>query len=269
MHGVWARQMKNTRDLRAGEEAPKPPSAALYLSLTAAVSLLAAAVVAAACSLLTPSVKAPLRGALAAAACVWMAWIALEALSLRSRRDLLGVFPAGLRRKPFEALYPLCRAAGRAVGRSADAIAASYLAFSNGLSASAAGTGIRGRLLVLLPRCLQREGCARAVTEDVRNCLGCGKCDMAALVPLMERYGFLMSVATGGRLARAMIRDLKPAGVIAVACERELLEGVRAVGGMPVICITNLRPEGPCRNTAVDIRGFEAAVRRLMEGKRA
>lgn len=255
--------MKKRIDPRTGGEAAKPPSPALYLSLTAAVFFLAAAAAGAACSLLAPSVAAPLRVAVATAAGVYGAWIGIEALSLRSRRDLLGAVPAGLRRALFAAPYPLCRAAGRIAGRSADAVAASYIALSNGLF----GKGISGRLLVLLPRCLQREGCAQAVTEDVRNCLGCGKCDMAALVPLMERYGFHMAVATGGRLARAMIRDLKPAGVIAVACERELLEGLLEIGGTPVICITNLRPEGPCKNTAVDIREFEAAVRRLKEGR--
>jgi hypothetical protein len=52
----------------------------------------------------------------------------------------------------------------------------------------------------------------------------------------------------------------------AVACERELLEGLREIGGVPVICITNRRPEGPCKNTEVDLEEFEAAVRRLTGG---
>ena len=259
------------RNALPGENAAKPSSPALYLSLTAAVSFLASAAGAGICYLISPrlsawhpSVAASLRYALAAAVGVWGMGIVLEALSLRLQRDLLRAVPASARRTLFGMLYPLCRAAGFLAGRSTDAVAASYIAFSNGLVMRAGGKGVRGRLLVLLPRCLQREGCARAVTEDVKNCRACGNCDLAELVPLMERHGFHMAVATGGRLARAMVRDLKPAGVIAVACERELLEGLREIGGVPVICITNRRPEGPCKNTEVDLEEFESAVRRLM-----
>ncbi|MEI6633868.1 MAG: DUF116 domain-containing protein [Chlamydiota bacterium] len=258
------------RDALPRESAAKPPSPALYLSLTAAVSFLAAAAGAGIWHLVSPrlaachpSVVASLRYALAAAVGVWGVCIVLEALSLRLQRDILRAVPAGARRALFGMLYPLCRAAGILAGRSTDAVAASYIAFSNGLVMRAGEKGVRGLLLVLLPRCLQREGCARAVTEDVKNCRACGNCDLAELVPLMERHGFTMAVATGGGLARAMVRDLKPAGVIAVACERELLEGLREIGGVPIICITNRRPEGPCRNTQVDIEEFKAAVRRL------
>lgn len=241
----------------------KSASAALYLSLATAVSVAAGGAAAAASRLLAPAAAAPFRGALAAAAGAWGLLLLLEAVSSATGRNLLRPLSANARRRALGAIYPACRLAGLAAGRSADAVAASYLAFSNGLEPGGSKGRIRGRLLVILPRCLQREGCARAVTEDVRNCIRCGKCDMAALLPLMERHGFAMAVATGGRLARAMVRDLKPAGVIAVACERELVEGLRGAGGVPVICIPNRRPEGPCRNTSVDMADLEAAVLRL------
>ena len=256
---------------RAGEEPERRATPVLYLSLTAAVSALLAAAAAGLWLLLAPhlaawhpSAAAASWCALAALAAAWGAYIAVEGLSAGLGKDLLGRAP-GVRRALLGACYPLCRAAGRLLGRSAEAVGASFIAYSNALAVRGAARPGGGGLLVLRPRCLQREGCAQAVSMDVRNCRRCGGCDLSNLVPLMERYGFQMAVATGGRLARALVRDLKPSGVIAVACERELLEGIAGIGGIPVLCIANRRPEGPCRNTRVDLEEFESAVRRLAE----
>lgn len=257
---------------RAGEEPERRATPALYLFLTAAVSAVLAAAAAGLWFLFAPRLAAwhPFAAAaswcaLAALAAAWGAYIAVEGLSARLGKDLLRRAP-GVRRALLGACYPLCRAAGRLAGRTAEAVAASFIACSNAMAVRRAARPAGGGLLVLLPRCLQREGCAQAVSMDVRNCRRCGGCDLAKLVPLMERYGFRMAVATGGRLARALVRDLKPSGVIAVACERELLEGIAGIGGIPVVCIANRRPEGPCRNTRVDLGEFEAAVHRFMGG---
>ncbi len=129
-------------------------------------------------------------------------------LSAGLGKDLLGRAPGVRRALLGAACYPLCRAAGRLLGRSAEAVGASFIAYSNALAVRGAARPGGGGLLVL-PRCLQREGCAQAVSMDVRNCRRCGGCDLSNLVPLMERYGFQMAVATGGRLARALVRDLE------------------------------------------------------------
>jgi hypothetical protein len=49
--------------------------------------------------------------------------------------------------------------------------------------------------------------------------------------------------------------------VVAVACEKELREGMRATFPKPVLGIINLRPNGPCRDTDVDVAQVEDAMR--------
>lgn len=252
----------------------EPASPTLYLSLTAAVSILAVAAATGFCVLASPrlaswhpAAAAALRYATAAFAAALCACITFEALSVWLGKDLVRLVPEW-RRALFGALYPLCRAAGRIAGQSTGDVAASYIALSNALALRGGAEWRRGPLLVLLPRCLQREGCTQAITEEIRNCRRCGNCDIAELVALMERYGLRMAVATGGRLARAMVRELRPSGVIAIACGRELIEGLVGIRGIPVFCIPNRMPEGPCRNTRVDLGEFEATVRRLMEGEK-
>jgi hypothetical protein len=101
-------------------------------------------------------------------------------------------------------------------------------------------------LLILLPRCLRKD-----YFEILRN--------------LKERYNFQMFTVGGGQQARQKIKMLMPRAIIAVACERDLLSGFVEVNPkIPVIGLPNNRPEGPCRNTEIDINLIESAVRHLL-----
>ncbi|MDI6641386.1 MAG: DUF116 domain-containing protein [Elusimicrobiota bacterium] len=73
-----------------------------------------------------------------------------------------------------------------------------------------------------------------------------------------------MKVATGGRLAKRWVRELKPDFIVAVACERELSEGISAVYPLPVVGIPNIRPYGPCLNTTVDISMVETVIEKYL-----
>jgi hypothetical protein len=46
-----------------------------------------------------------------------------------------------------------------------------------------------------------------------------------------------------------------------VACERDLTSGIQDTHPLPVYGILNERPEGPCRNTLVDLTTLEKALR--------
>ena len=46
-----------------------------------------------------------------------------------------------------------------------------------------------------------------------------------------------------------------------MACERDLLSGIQDIcNQIPIIGIPNIRPEGPCKNTTIDLNEFEKAV---------
>ena len=66
---------------------------------------------------------------------------------------------------------------------------------------------------------------------------------------------------SGGELARKKVREIRPTAVIGVACERDLVAGIRDVGNkFSVIGIPNIRPEGPCKNTYIDLEELEKAI---------
>jgi hypothetical protein len=70
-------------------------------------------------------------------------------------------------------------------------------------------------------------------------------------------------VASGGSLARKLIADNHPDLIIAVACHRDLTEGVRDAWQFPVYSILNERPKGPCFETTVSLKAIEFAINRF------
>jgi hypothetical protein len=107
------------------------------------------------------------------------------------------------------------------------------------------------RLLLLLPHCLQYSDCPIKITTDVANCRNCGKCIIGDIKLLSQQRGFHLFVATGGTIARKVIKEIQPAAIIAVACERDLTSGIQDSYPLPVLGLPNERPEGPCVNTQV------------------
>jgi hypothetical protein len=65
-------------------------------------------------------------------------------------------------------------------------------------------------------------------------------------------------VATRGQLARRVIRERRPRAIVAVACERDMMTGLRDVAGkLPVLGLTMRLPNGPCRDAALDLDVME------------
>ena len=70
--------------------------------------------------------------------------------------------------------------------------------------------------------------------------------------------------AAGGEEARQAIRQYRPTTILAIACERDLMGGVKDVADkIPVIAIPNRRPEGPCKNTDFALSDLDEALAAL------
>lgn len=119
-------------------------------------------------------------------------------------------------------------------------------------------------ILIITPHCLQKSLCKHKVTGDINNCRRCGACDIHSLLDLCTSYNVKLEVVTGGTLARKIIKDHRPKGIIAVACERDLSHGILDVKGIPVIGIKNERPNGPCHDTCVDVNKVEDAIKHYL-----
>lgn len=121
------------------------------------------------------------------------------------------------------------------------------------------------RLLLLLPNCIQNSECNRNVVKDINNCRRCGNCKVGELIDLARKYGCQIAIVTGGRLALQLAKRDDVDAVVAVACEKELLAGQKALFPKPSLGVINIRPHGPCVDTDVDIKEVEKAICSFIE----
>ena len=104
----------------------------------------------------------------------------------------------------------------------------------------------KGELLVLIPRCLSKQA-------------------LDGVLEIAGRYEVPVFVATRGQLARRVIRERRPRAVVAVACERDMMTGLRDVAGkLPVLGLTMQLPNGPCRDASIDLTQMEQWVQGLV-----
>ncbi|MFH1830920.1 MAG: DUF116 domain-containing protein [Pseudomonadota bacterium] len=127
-------------------------------------------------------------------------------------------------------------------GVSRDRVGHSFVMVSNNISRALKPQGKKENLLLLLPRCLTKE-------------------QLKEINALKEIYPITIHTVSGGELARKKVKETKPTAVIGVACERDLVSGIRDVGTkFFVIGIPNQRPEGPCKNTYIDMSELVEAI---------
>lgn len=139
-------------------------------------------------------------------------------------------------------LTPLILALGKKFGISYDRMGNSFIKVSNSLIMTTKWKISQSKIIILLPRCLRRP-----IQKQI--------------ISIANKYQCAIFTVPGGELARKIIAEQKPLAVIGIACERDLLSGIRDVHHIPVIGIPNQRPEGPCKNTTVDYKIIEDAVK--------
>ncbi|MBI3398855.1 MAG: DUF116 domain-containing protein [Deltaproteobacteria bacterium] len=120
------------------------------------------------------------------------------------------------------------------------------------------------RILILMPHCIQYIDCKIKVTQNVRNCVGCGKCEIGELVGLSDEFTIDLFISTGGTIARRKVYEKRPNVIVAVACERDLTSGIQDAYPLPVLAVVNKRPQGYCIGTGVDVASVRNAIRELL-----
>jgi hypothetical protein len=157
-------------------------------------------------------------------------------------------------------LYPFVLQIGRFLSITQDKIQRSFIEVNNQLLSLCPVKTEAEKILVLLPHCLQYDGCMIRITHNIANCKRCGKCQIASLLEITSSRVIPVQVVTGGTLARRAVETYRPKIVVAVACERDLSSGVIDTFPLPVFGILNERPQGPCFNTRVDLQKVENAL---------
>jgi hypothetical protein len=139
-------------------------------------------------------------------------------------------------------VFPLVSFIASQCGISKDRLGYSLVEVHNELTRIRLRKASNGRILVLSPRCLDREN-----VEQIRA--------------LTSEYDCDFYMAPTGAQARQKIVQVKPAAIIGIACERDLITGIRDVGyHYPVIGVTNKRPMGPCKGAFIDMNELRNAI---------
>ena len=116
--------------------------------------------------------------------------------------------------------------------------------------------------VLLLPHCLRpSEDCPGKMTKQGLDCSGCEitECAVYQLRQTALEAGYQgICVAPGGKLAIRFLSEHQPEAVIAIACDKELEEGLEAIAEMewpdeqPPVATIPLSLDG-CVDTEVDV----------------
>ncbi len=182
------------------------------------------------------------RGAAILFALISLGLAVIVAVSAFTGKNLL--FNSRIGQVATSRILPLALALARWVGISRDRLGNSFVCFFNAVVRASHRPG-KGKTIILIPRCLEAE-----MRKSVQ--------EMGA------RAGVSVFVATGGGEARKAIHRERPSAVIAVACERDLVSGIHDVAPkVTTLGVINQRPEGPCKNTLIDLGELRTAIQTL------
>jgi len=243
----------NGKPLPAGGDFSAPPGlffryAALTIALASGLVALLLYLVGPRLAALSPAVPRALWSVLGAAVVLTWAWLGLAAGSFYSGRNLLP--ERLLERGPFLQVMNYTSLVARLFGRR-DWVEHAAIDIYNTLFIRRGRKVGKGELLVLIPRCLSKQA-------------------LDGVLEIAGRYEVPVFVATRGQLARRVIRERRPRAVMAVACERDMMTGLRDVAGkLPVLGLTMQLPNGPCRDATIDLSQMESWVQGLVGASRS
>jgi len=120
-------------------------------------------------------------------------------------------------------------------------------------------------VMILGARCLQASFCDKKVTNDINNCVLCGKCNIKDILDIKAEYKIKnICIATGGTFARQYVRKHKPKLVIAIACERELAFGILGILPYKSYGFLLKQPCGACKDTMFNKDDFRKTLDSLL-----
>jgi uncharacterized protein len=237
-------------------EAEANERSATFLMLAAAILLFFIALLNVGWYLMKPRVEqlsraapAPLEWCVEGFSILILLIVAVEAVSVaKFGKSLL---PYVWAEKFLLALLPKSIWLGRRFGISRDRVSNSFIKVHNVVLKAYANRLSVERLLILVPRCLERAARSQVVDR-------------------IDRIAAKMVTAAGGEEARKAIQENKPSMILAIACERDLISGLKDVADrIPVLAIPNRRPQGPCKNTQLPIEELDEALTFLAKTKEA
>lgn len=103
----------------------------------------------------------------------------------------------------------------------------------------------KGGGLLLLPRCIE---------ANLRH----------KIIQRAQEQGIASAMAGDGEMARVAVLKHQPGAILAIACERDLITGIRDVKQqISILTISVKRPQGPCKDTIVEFSEVEEYLAKL------
>lgn len=142
-----------------------------------------------------------------------------------------------------------------------------YVAIKNNSLEEAVGKSAYEDRIVLLPQCLRDpEDCEAELKEEGYECNECGRCEIGDIKKISDELGYKnIYIVPGSSMAKKIIKEKEPEGIIAVACHPELVEGFEAthIYDIPVQAVP--LSETGCVDTSVDLKEVEKKLRSSRE----
>ncbi len=113
------------------------------------------------------------------------------------------------------------------------------------------------RVLLIMPRCVQKSGCRANVRSGLQECLTCMGCPLGDVAVLCRHHQVNALVALRSHVAFALAREFKPDVIIATACHDRIIKALRSVPEYPALLTPLQSMEKPCVNAGVDLAWLE------------
>jgi len=130
----------------------------------------------------------------------------------------------------------------------------SFCAWNNKRVSGAFSTKKVGKVVLLLPHCIQLVGCSADIAENIQACSMCGKCIVDSIAKAASKYNWDVRVSPRSHIAYTEARKSSPDLIIAIACSDRLVKGLIKLYKIPSYTIPLELPHGMCVNTTFDFQ---------------
>lgn len=113
------------------------------------------------------------------------------------------------------------------------------------------------KVLLIMPRCVQKIGCRSNVQESLDECLVCGRCPLGDVAAICDQHGLPALVAFRSHIAFDLARQQKPDLIIATACHDRLIKALRNVPEVPALLAPLASMDRMCVNASVDLQWLD------------
>lgn len=109
------------------------------------------------------------------------------------------------------------------------------------------------KVLLIMPRCVQKVGCRSQVQESLDECLVCGRCPLGDVAAVCDQHGLPALVAFRSHIAFDLARTQDPSLIVATACHDRLIKALRNVPEVPSLLAPLAGMDRMCINATVDV----------------